>query len=75
MAVRAAVGPHITLRADANRGWSLEQAVAFARACGYGGSTRGAGAGSVGLEYVEEPVRAYEDLPRFHQLTGGAAHA
>lgn len=32
VAVSAAVGPAVALRADANRCWSLEQAVAFCQA-------------------------------------------
>lgn len=47
-AVRKAVGPNIRLRADANRGWSLQQACNFVRALGK--------APEVALEYLEEPV-------------------
>lgn len=32
LAIRDAVGPHVALRADANRRWSLQQALAFGRA-------------------------------------------
>ncbi len=32
-AIRAEVGPHVALRADANRKWDVEQAVAFGQAC------------------------------------------
>jgi len=45
LAVRRAVGDAVTLRADANRGWELEEAVRFGRAC--------AGAA---LQYLEEPT-------------------
>ena len=46
-AVRDAVGPAITLRADANQGWSPEQAVEVIRAWEHAG---------VDLELVEQPV-------------------
>jgi o-succinylbenzoate synthase len=45
LAVRRAVGHAVTLRADANRGWQLDQAVRFGHAC--------AGAA---LQYLEEPT-------------------
>ncbi|KXZ52492.1 hypothetical protein GPECTOR_9g536 [Gonium pectorale] len=61
-AVRRGVGPHVVLRADANRGWgNLEQAVAFGRAA--------AGAG-VGLQYLEEPCADPRDMAAFYQQTG-----
>ncbi|KAK9837268.1 hypothetical protein WJX81_002656 [Elliptochloris bilobata] len=60
-AVRAAVGPSIRLRADANRRWSLQEAIAFGRA-----------AAASDLEYVEEPVRDPTDLPAFYAATGVA---
>ncbi len=44
-AVRAAVGPHATLRVDANGAWSVEQAVRAIEALA-----------PAGLELVEEPV-------------------
>jgi len=44
--IREALGDDIALRADANRAWSLEQAVAFAEA------TR-----TLEVEYVEEPLK------------------
>lgn len=45
-AVRAAIGEGPALIADANCGWDLESALAFAR-----------GAAGVGLSFLEEPVR------------------
>lgn len=45
-AIREALGDRIALRADANRAWSLTQAVAFAEA-----------AQNLEIEYVEEPLR------------------
>jgi L-alanine-DL-glutamate epimerase-like enolase superfamily enzyme len=44
-AVRAAAGPHVALRVDANGAWSVEQAVRSIEALS-----------SAGLELVEEPV-------------------
>lgn len=56
-AVRAAVGPEVRLRLDANRGWELCDAVAFARACGP-------------VELIEEPVADPADLAEFCRRTG-----
>jgi o-succinylbenzoate synthase len=53
-AVRAAVGPAIALRLDANRAWDLEAAIDFA--------TRVAPAG---VEYLEEPLREAGDRAAF----------
>jgi L-Ala-D/L-Glu epimerase len=55
LAVRAAVGPDIALRVDANQGWDARQAVGIIR------SWEDAG---LGLEFVEQPVpaRALADL-------------
>ncbi len=54
-AVRDAIGPAAMVRIDANGGWSVEEALAripvLERAAG-------------GLEYVEQPVAAVEDLAR-----------
>ncbi|GIL50277.1 hypothetical protein Vafri_6487 [Volvox africanus] len=61
-AIRAAVGPHVVLRADANRGWTeLQTAVAFGRAVA---------AAAVGLQYVEEPTRDPRDMAAFYMQTG-----
>ncbi len=49
-AVRAAIGPHMRLRLDANGAWAVEQAIGILRA-----------AGRYGLELVEQPVAA-DDL-------------
>lgn len=59
LAIRAAVGPGVALRADANRGWSLEQALAFGRR-----------AAAAGLEYVEEPTADPADMAAFFLETG-----
>lgn len=59
LAIRAAVGPGVRLRADANRAWSLDQAAAFARA-----------AAGAALEYVEEPTADPADLAELHRRTG-----
>jgi L-Ala-D/L-Glu epimerase len=50
-AVRAAVGPHVTLRLDANGAWDAEQAVHAIRALE-----------PSGLELVEEPTHGLEGL-------------
>ncbi|GLC45490.1 hypothetical protein PLESTM_001741500 [Pleodorina starrii] len=61
-AIRSAVGPHVVLRADANRGWKgLAAAVAFGRAVAAAG---------VGLQYVEEPTADPRDMAAFYAETG-----
>lgn len=50
-AVRAAVGPDITLRVDANQAWDAETAIRVIRAAEDAG---------LGLEFVEQPVAAYD---------------
>jgi L-Ala-D/L-Glu epimerase len=50
-AVRAAVGPHVTLRLDANGAWDVEQAVHAIRALE-----------PSGLELVEEPTHGLAEL-------------
>jgi muconate cycloisomerase len=49
-AVRAALGPGVHISADANQGYSRDQALQFA-----------AGAAGAGLDFIEQPV-AYRDL-------------
>lgn len=53
-AVRAAMGPGLALRLDANRQWDLDTAVHF------GQSVRDSA-----IEYLEEPVREPYDMPIF----------
>lgn len=50
-AVRAAVGPDITLRIDANQAWDVETAIRVIRAAEDAG---------LGLEFVEQPVAAHD---------------
>ncbi len=50
-AVRAAAGPGVALRVDANGAWSVEQAIASIEALA-----------PAGLELVEEPVHGVRDL-------------
>jgi Enolase C-terminal domain-like len=58
--VRAAVGPAVELRCDANRGWGLAAATAF-----------GLAAAPARLQYVEEPVAdPAADLAAFLSATG-----
>lgn len=53
-AVRAAVGPEVRLRADANGGWRSDQAEHFLAALALR---------DVGVDYVEQPVAPGSDLP------------
>lgn len=48
-AIREAVGKDVVLRADANRGFTVKEAIQFCRLCEQYG---------VGLEYLEQPVDA-----------------
>ena len=60
VAIRAAVGPGVTLRADANRAWGRSAAAAF-----------GAAVAPAGLHFVEEPLAdPAADLAAFHAATG-----
>lgn len=58
-AVRDAIGDGMGLRLDANRSWTLEQAVSFGR------EMRG-----VGIEYLEEPLREASRLRELFDATG-----
>ncbi len=58
-AVRDVIGDAVSLRLDANRSWSLEQAVAFGRE--FGGA---------GVEYLEEPLRDPAQLRELFDATG-----
>ncbi len=58
-AVRSVIGDGMELRLDANRSWSLEQAVAFGRAVG-----------DTNIEYLEEPLRDPAHLADFFDATG-----
>ena len=60
-AIRREVGPDVVLRADANRGWDLSEALDF------GARVQELG---VGLQYVEEPTRAARESAAFHFTTG-----
>jgi O-succinylbenzoate synthase len=55
--VRDTLPPHIALRLDANRAWTMDEAVSFAR-----------GVQDCSIEYIEEPLRQSEDLPRLHAI-------
>ena len=57
--VRSVIGDGMELRLDANRSWSLEQAVAFGRAVG-----------DTNIEYLEEPLRDPAHLADFFDATG-----
>ncbi len=58
-AVRSVIGDGMGLRLDANRRWSLEQAVAFGREIG-----------AVRVEYLEEPLRDPGHLRKLFDVTG-----
>jgi hypothetical protein len=83
LSIRAAVGTSVELRADANRGWSLQEAVRFGQALhGSQGSSeqevtwmhsRLAGdrpSKGVPLAYIEEPTMAATDWLAFYEQTG-----
>lgn len=56
--IRQLIGPETTLRLDANRAWSLEEATAFCR-----------GAGVENIEFIEEPLRDSLELDAFGRVT------
>lgn len=58
-AVRAALHPSIGLRLDANRAWTLDAALCFARAVN-----------GCALDYIEEPLRSPADWPAWRQESG-----
>ncbi|KAK6114749.1 hypothetical protein DH2020_007018 [Rehmannia glutinosa] len=57
--VRRKVGQHIVLRADANRKWTYDEAVKFARSVK-----------DCCLQYIEEPVNNEDDIVKFCEETG-----
>lgn len=57
--IRDAVGPEVNIRLDANRSWSLEEAIQF------GKSVR-----SSDIEFIEEPLSNPVDLPVFYDESG-----
>lgn len=59
VAIREAIGPSITLRVDANQGWTPKQAVHII------GSLEDAG---INMELVEQPVR-YDDISGMQYVT------
>jgi O-succinylbenzoate synthase len=58
-AVNEVLGDAVTLRLDANRAWSLDEAERFVR-----------GAAGLGFEYVEEPLADPAQLPSFARSCG-----
>ncbi|KAK6133984.1 hypothetical protein DH2020_032275 [Rehmannia glutinosa] len=56
--VRRKVGQHIVLRADANRKWTYDEAVKFARSVK-----------DCCLQYIEEPVNNEDDIVKFCEET------
>lgn len=61
-AVRAAVGPEVAIRVDANGAWSVAGAVEALRSLG-----------RFGLELCEEPVHGLDEVRRVAAAAGGAA--
>lgn len=57
-AIREAVGPDVSLRADANQGYSVKEAIKLCR---------GAEAMDIGLELLEQPVARF-DIPGLAQV-------
>lgn len=57
--LRKVLGPRIVLRADANRAWSLDQAVTF-----------GLTARHADLQYIEEPTADPVEMTEFYVATG-----
>jgi len=57
--VHAAIPAHVSLRLDANRAWTLPDAVTFGR-----------GAAGFGIEYIEEPLRDPGGLDALYEKTG-----
>jgi o-succinylbenzoate synthase len=58
-AVRNSVGKDIVLRLDANRSWSLETALRLGEAVS-----------DCNISYIEEPLRVWDEIPRFVERTG-----
>ncbi len=61
VAVRRAIGNNVSLRIDANRAWSLDEAVEFARQTA-----------DCRIEYIEEPLMRSVRLEEFVRATGMA---
>ena len=57
--VRRLVGPDMKLRLDANRAWTLADALEFGRRIA-----------AVQIEYIEEPLQNPAELPAFHEHSG-----
>jgi O-succinylbenzoate synthase len=57
--LRSEIGEAAKIRLDANRAWTLEEAVEF------GNEVRG-----LNIEYIEEPLRDPRELEVFHRRTG-----
>ncbi|KAJ7943266.1 protein PHYLLO, chloroplastic [Quillaja saponaria] len=57
--VRKKVGPHIEIRADANRNWTYEEAIEFSYFVG-----------DCNLQYIEEPVQDEDDILKFCEESG-----
>jgi len=57
--VHRLVGPDMKLRLDANRAWTLADALEFGRRIA-----------AVQLEYIEEPLQNPDELPAFHEHSG-----
>ena len=56
--IRNTLGPEVKIRLDANQAWSITDAVYFARSVEHSG-----------IEYLEEPLRRFEDMSRLQSET------
>jgi len=72
--IRTAVGSSPEIRADANRGWTLDEALRFGRALRAAAAAAAAAASkeeeAVGLAFIEEPTEGPLDWGAFHEGTG-----
>ena len=57
-ALREAVGDDVAIRLDANKKWTLKQAIEF-----------GKGVAGLGIDYIEEPTRSVDDVEGFYAAT------
>jgi hypothetical protein len=57
--LRESIGPKIDIRLDANRAFSLEQAISFGKRIAH-----------LKIAYFEEPLQDYRQIPDFYQATG-----
>jgi o-succinylbenzoate synthase len=59
VAARETLGPDVALRLDANRAWTLEEALTITKKVT-----------GLNIEYVEEPLQSWQELPEFSEKSG-----